>query len=193
MEKRMLDAGSLVGTRIPSAYFMTTGVGDTDLGHGVDPWETGSYDLALLEAKIENFNVIQYTSVLPPEAKEIPIEEAQRFFHHGAVLEVIMANINGHKGDHLCAGIGRIQVRRKSDGVHIGGFAAEYEGHAKAEMAKGVLHESLTGIFSRRYSPDEYECFDEKFTIRDCVVKNRWGTVIAAIGFVSYILPAINS
>lgn len=34
-------------------------------GGGVDPWETGSYDLALEEAHIEDFNVVAYTSVIP--------------------------------------------------------------------------------------------------------------------------------
>lgn len=35
-------------------------------GGGTDPWETGSYDLALEEAHIEDFNVVAYTSVIPP-------------------------------------------------------------------------------------------------------------------------------
>ena len=40
-------------------------------GGGTDPWETGAYDLALEEAGIENFNVVAYTSVIPPEATEV--------------------------------------------------------------------------------------------------------------------------
>ena len=191
MTNRKEQEGRILGTRIPKDYFMSTGIGDTDIGHGIDPWETGSYDLALKEAQIENFNVIQYTSVLPPESRELPIEEAKRFYHHGAALEVIMANINGKKHDHLCAGIGRIQVRRKADGVHIGGFAAEYEGHARGENAREALHESLMGIFARRYDPNKYEYFDEKFTVRDFVIKNDWGTAITVLAFVTYIFPPV--
>ena len=41
-------------------------------GGGTDPWETGSYDLALEEARIEDFNIVAYTSVVPPEATEVP-------------------------------------------------------------------------------------------------------------------------
>ncbi len=58
----------VLGTRIPKEYFAATGVGETDLGHGIDPWETGSYDLALEDAGIHNFNIVQYTSVIPQEA-----------------------------------------------------------------------------------------------------------------------------
>ena len=36
--------------RIPYQYFVCSGFGQTDSGGGVDPWETGSYDIALEEA-----------------------------------------------------------------------------------------------------------------------------------------------
>lgn len=186
------DKTLVVGTRIPQLYFTTTGSGQTDLGSGHDPWETGSYDLALLKAGIENFNIMEYSSVLPPESKEISQQEAKKYYHHGAVLETIMANVNGRQGDQLCAGVGRIQVRRKADGKHIGGFAAEYEGHASAAQAKEILHQSLLGIFNRRYSPTEYEYFDEKFTIEAFTVTKKWGTVLAALSFVSYIHPVLD-
>lgn len=42
--------GVLLGTRIPKHYFMVKGFGETDQGDGSDPWETGSYDLALEDA-----------------------------------------------------------------------------------------------------------------------------------------------
>ena len=100
------DKTLVVGTRIPQLYFTTTGSGQTDLGSGHDPWETGSYDLALLKAGIENFNIMEYSSVLPPESKEISQQEAKKYYHHGAVLETIMANVNGRQGDQLCAGGG---------------------------------------------------------------------------------------
>jgi len=42
--------GVLFGSRIPKHYFMVKGFGETDQGDGTDPWETGSYDLALEDA-----------------------------------------------------------------------------------------------------------------------------------------------
>ena len=185
------------GNRIPKDYFVTAGQGDTDIGPGDDPWETGSYDLALMEAKIANFNVMEYTSVLPPEAREIPISEAEKLFHHGAVIEVIMASVNGVKGNTLCTGVGRIQVRRKSDGKHIGGFAAEYEKVHQEEIsiqeaqktANDMLHISLMGEFTRRYSTDEYEYFDETHKVNSLKVEKKYGTSLVALCWVSYIYP----
>ncbi|MCB0725676.1 MAG: pyruvoyl-dependent arginine decarboxylase [Ignavibacteriae bacterium] len=181
--------GVVYGTRIPKDYFVNTGFGETDLGSGIDPWETGSYDLALLEAGIDNFNILKYTSVLPPESVESPYDDLTKYMHHGAALETIMAQINGKQGDQLTAGVGRIQVRRKSDGLHIGGFAAEYEGHAPEEQAKQILTTSLNGIFDRRYSTDEYEAFDMQFNLVSKIVQKKWATAIACIGFVTYIYP----
>lgn len=115
------------GVRVPTAYIATTGIGQSDEGLPPDPYETFSYDLALQEAGIENFNVIYYTSVLPPESYEIPLEEAKKYFHHGAVLESIMAKAGGVQGDTVAAGVGRIWAKDPATGKKIGGFAAEYE------------------------------------------------------------------
>lgn len=195
-------SGSIFGNRIPQYYFVTSGSGDTDIGPGDDPWETGSYDLALMEAGIANFNVVPYTSVLPPESVEIPIDEARKFFHHGAVIEVIMASVNGEKGNLLCTGVGRIQVRRISDGEHIGGFAAEYEkkydssatisvDEAKEEAEK-MLNISLMGECERRYKSDEYEFFDESFKVNCFEVEDLYGTSLVALCWVSYIYPQLD-
>jgi arginine decarboxylase len=193
---------TLFGNRIPKHYFVTSGSGDTDIGPGDDPWETGSYDLALMEAGIANFNVVPYTSVLPPESMEIPIDEAQKFFHHGAVIEVIMASVNGEKGEMLCTGVGRIQVRRISDGEHIGGFAAEYEKRyddsqtisieEARDEAEKMLNVSLMGECERRYSSDEYDFFDENFTVNCFEVQDLYGTSLVALCWVSYIYPQLD-
>lgn len=190
------------GNRIPKDYFVTSGRGDTDIGPGEDPWETGSYDLALMDAKIENFNVITYTSVLPPEAREISIEEAEKTFHHGSVVEVIMAAVNGVKGDLLCTGVGRIYVKRKADGKEIGGFAAEYEKVHKGasvsvkqakEMAQKMLHISLMGEVGRRYNSDEYEFYGEDHKLNAFHVEKSFGTSLTALCWVNYIYPVFEN
>jgi len=176
----------IIGCRIPRRFFVTTGAGQITQDAGADHYETGSYDLALLDAKIENFNVVKYTSVVPKEAKEIPIEEAQKLFHHGAVLECIMAQMNGVQGEHICAGVGRIIV--KVGGELIGGFAAEYEGNASKGRAQQTLYKDLLGICVRRYGGD-FEIMSQEYAIRDLVVDEEYGTVLAAICFIDYILP----
>ena len=88
------------GVRFPTMAFITGGAGQADDGIPPQPFETFCYDSALLEARIENFNVVPYTSVLPKEmyGNIVPInDDIVKQFKHGAVLEVIMDDIaRGH-------------------------------------------------------------------------------------------------
>jgi pyruvoyl-dependent arginine decarboxylase (PvlArgDC) len=189
--------GLVLGNRIPYEYFVTMGHNDTDLGPGDDPWETGSYDLALMDASIENFNVLKYTSVLPPESKEINLSQAREYFHHGAAIETIMSDLNGVQGDTLCTGVGRIWVRTL-DGSLIGGFAAEYkkkynqtvvpEDEARS-AAKEALHTSLMGEVNRRYNASEYQFSDPTYAIDYLQVQKKYGTSLVALCWVNYIFP----
>lgn len=188
----------VLGNRIPQYYFVTSGSGDTDIGPGDDPWETGSYDLALLEASLANFNVVPYTSVLPPESKEVTLEFAEQFFHHGAVIEVIMPQQNAVQGDTLTTGVGRIWVREPATGKAIGGFAAEYEKVYKGERvaedeavaeAEKFLKISLEGEVSRRYDPSEVESYGMTFETNYEYVDKAYGTSLTALAWVTYIYP----
>jgi hypothetical protein len=62
MSKHPAARHSEIGCRIPKEYFWVIGWEESDAGI-----ETGSYDAALHMAGIENYNVMLYTSVLPPE------------------------------------------------------------------------------------------------------------------------------
>ena len=180
------------GPRIPTDYFMTTGVGQSDNGIPPAPYETFSYDIALKEAGIQDFNVVFYTSVIPKEAREIPFKEASRFFHHGSVLETIMARAGGHKGDTVAAGIGRIWAKDKQ-GNSVGGFAAEYERIYKRtrvspEQAKKDARHQLTQslrheLVIRGLEQDG----DMLFEIDSLHITKNYGMVIAAMGFIGFI------
>ncbi len=187
-------AGNTYGPRIPTAYFATTGVGQSDQGIPPDPYETFSYDLALLQAGIENFNVVYYTSVLPPESYEVPIESVKPHIHHGSVLETIMAKAGGVKGDTVCAGVGRVWAKDKN-GKKIGGFAAEYErvyagkkigkdaayADAKAQLTKSLKHElSIRGLS---------QVGEMTFDITSLAITKKYGMALSALGFVGFIYP----
>ena len=84
------------GVRFPTLAFITGGAGQANEGIPPQPFETFCYDSALMEAKIENFNVVPYTSVLPKEVygNIVPVDKVVNQFKHGAVLEVIMAGMD---------------------------------------------------------------------------------------------------
>ena len=183
-----------VGARIPNDYVVVSGSGQTSFGPGIDPWETAAYDLALLDAGIENCNIVEYTSVLPLKAREISLRDANALglMTHGMVLECIKAQVNGTQGQHICAGVGRAEVWDE-EGEQIGGFAAEYEGYGSTRLAEQKLTEALRGIFRRRYAGKGYRLGDMTFTTKDLVVDEQYGTVLVALGFVTFYMAAFRS
>lgn len=91
-ENRVATSNS-VGARYPVVGFVTNGYGVSSLGHPPHPYETFAFDEALLMAKIQDYNIVPYSSVLPEDIQLVGLEDAQPYFYHGAVLEVIMAGI----------------------------------------------------------------------------------------------------
>jgi arginine decarboxylase len=189
-----VGASSTFGPRIPTTYFVTTGVGESDQGIPPDPYETFSYDIALLNAGIENFNVVYYTSVLPPESQEVPIEDVKPYFHHGAVLEAILAKAGGKKGDTVAAGVGRVWATN-AEGNAIGGFAAEYERvyeqkHVDAEAAKKEAVRQLTASLNHELSIRGLKQKGEMVFDTTCLnIRKNYGMALAALGFVNFIFP----
>src|ERR1700719_2913695 len=149
MPKHLPALYSEIGCRIPKEYFWVIGWGESDVGI-----ETGSYDAALHMAGIENYNVILYTSVLPPEAVEL---SRLPDIHHGSVLEGIIAIQHTDKpGTRITAGVLLAKVYRKADDSYLGGFACEYAGNGSLEEAEANLQEAIQQLFARPYKAKLY-------------------------------------
>ena len=184
----------LVGTRYPTLAFHTGGVGQADDGIPPQPFETFCYDSALTQAKIQDFNVVPYTSVLPPELYNniVPVDKVSKFFKHGAVLEVIIAGngacINEHRA--IATGVG-ICWGKDKDGKLIGGWAAEYveyfptyiddeiaKGHAEMWLNKSLKHElELRGV--EKHS--EFQLFHNYINITQ-----QFAYCLTALGFLNF-------
>src|ERR1039457_7074627 len=150
MTKQIPALYSEIGCRIPHEYFWVIGWGESDVGI-----ETGSYDAALHMAGIENYNVMLYTSVLPPETVEL---QHLPDIHHGSVLEGIMAIQHTEKpGTRITAGVLLAKVHRNSDGSYLGGFACEYAGNGSMDEAEGILAAAMQQLFARRYKEKLYK------------------------------------
>jgi len=177
---------SEIGCRIPKEYFWVIGWGESDVGI-----ETGSYDAALDMAGIENYNVMLYTSVLPPEAVEL---SHLPDIHHGSVLEGIIAVQHTDKaGTRITAGVLLAKVYRNSDNSFLGGFACEYAGNGSVEEAEGNLREAMQQLFERRYKTRFYKLEFGKSVVRTYVPEKSFGTILVGIGFASYLVPILKA
>jgi arginine decarboxylase len=198
----------ILGNRVPYEYFITSGSGESDVGSEGLPYETGSYDEALTNAGIQNANIIEYTSVIPTEAKEIPKLEGLGRIQWGEVLECIKAQANGPKGKFISAAVMTTTVI-DPQGKYLGGFAVEYSGSGDRKSAEKSMEDSITGIVVRRnfgYIEGGAKLYKDNITDKGYIVhpgkvfvyegmkvKRHHGTVLSSICFVSYKFPLLKS
>ena len=184
-----------VGTRYPTLAFHTGGAGQSEDGIPPQPFETFCYDSALLEAKIQDFNVVPYTSVLPPElfGNIVPVDSVKDQFKHGAVLEVIIAGNGARSVDHkaIATGVGIVWGKDKKTGKLIGGWAAEYveyfdtfidddiaKAHAEMWLTKSLNHElDIRGV-------EKHSAF--QFFHNFVNIKQAFGYSLTALGFLNF-------
>ena len=197
----------ILGNRVPYEYFITSGAGQSNAGSKGLPYETGSYDEALTKAGIENANIVEYTSVIPTHAKQIPKEEGLKRIQWGEVLESIKAQANGSKGSFISAAVMTTEVFDPK-GKYLGGFACEYSGSDDRKGAEKSLEMSITGIIERRQfgkieggaklyqdnvTDKGYKLHPGKiFVYEGFKVTEHHGTALAAICFVSYRFPILK-
>jgi len=170
----------LIGNRIPYEYFITSGIGESDI-----TIHAGSFDQALKDAGIHNANIITYSSIMPKKARKVERRELK----FGSIAETIMAVANGEKGQRATAGliIGWVYDNK---GTKIGGLVAEYHGNDEEDKAKEILRKSIEEMFKSRF-PLEYQLKDVEIYTRSFIPKKKYGTTIVAIVFVSYEYPEL--
>ncbi len=170
----------LTGNRIPKDFFITSGVGESDI-----TIHAGSYHLALKDAGIEMCNIMEYSSILPAIAKEI---EKPKNLVHGSVLESIMAVSHAEKGKRATAGLIFGWLFDKVTGKKYGGIVAEYRGNATEEEAKKTLKASLEELYKNGFS-ERFELKHIRTFVRSFIPKKKYGTALVALCFVNYIFP----
>ena len=190
--------------RIPYEYFATTGKGESNAGSEGLAYETGSYDAALNYAGIQNCNIVEYTSVIPTNAKLITKKEGLKHIKWGEVMECIKAQSNGKKNSFISAAVLTTDVFDK-DKNYLGGFALEYSGSGTKKDALASLELSLRGLIERRkYGklPTNIQIFKDNktssgfilhpgkiFIYESMKVKEEHGTVFAALCWISHFYP----
>jgi arginine decarboxylase len=198
----------LLGNRIPYEYFITSGNGESDAGSEGLKYETGSYDAALTKAGIQNCNVIEYTSVIPTDAKLISKKDGLKRIKWGEVMECIKAQANGEKGKFISAAVLTTDVYDNKN-KYLGGFALEYSGSGTREEAIKSLSFSLKGLIERRgYGDikDKVIMFENNKTSKGYIIHpgkifvydslkitKKYGSVFAALCWVSFKFPKIKS
>jgi arginine decarboxylase len=170
----------LTENRVPTKYFVSRGHGQSNLA-----FHPGSYDAAVKDAKMENWNGVIYTSLLPPEAKQVPVPTD---YPHGSELMMIMARCDCENGQKANAALGKAWVYKGKK--KVGGLVAEYSkiGETVDErVAENFLNKSLEEMFERRKYPSNHRLGKREMVGYESIIPDKeYGTALVAIGFVEY-------
>ena len=194
-----------VANKIPMEYFYTKGKGESDYGGKGLPFEAGSYDAALNMAKIQNSNIMLYTSLIPPMAKEIKRDAGVKKQQWGMVMDCIMAKMNGVKGETITAAVLTTKIYQKN-GKYMGTFACEYAGYGTKKDAEDTLLHDVAEMVQRRgwgksienatlykkTKTDKGHLFEPaRMHVESMKIKKKYGTVLSSICFTEYHIPIV--
>ncbi len=177
---------------VPKKVFFTKGV-----GRHKDYLQ--SFEAALRDAGIEQFNLVSVSSILPPGCKIVPKDEGLKLMQSGQIVFVVMARIATNEPNRLMASA--IGAAIPSD-PNTHGYLSEHhefgETDEKAgEHAEDIAAEMLATTLGIQFDPNkDWDELEQDFKMSGKIVKTRniaqsaegdknglWTTVISAAVF----------
>lgn len=174
---------------VPNRLFLTKGV-------GTHRQELRSFELALRSAGIERCNLVQVSSILPPNCKIIARKKGLQDIVPGQITFCVMARCSSNEPHRLIASSIGIAIPNDSSSYgylsehHSYGQTDEAAGDEAEDMAAAMLASTLGLEFDEDKSWDEQK---EVYNISDKIVQARNVTQSAVItsGYTTTIAAAV--
>lgn len=122
--------GSFVATKI----FFTKGV-------GVHKEKLSSFEAALRDAKIQFYNLVHVSSILPPNCKTISLDEGQKLLQPGQIVYCVMARNETNEPNRLVSA--SIGVAEPTDKENQYGYLSEHHNFGETDERAGEYAEDL--------------------------------------------------
>ncbi|MBU0536425.1 MAG: arginine decarboxylase, pyruvoyl-dependent [Nanoarchaeota archaeon] len=174
---------------IPTKIFFTKGVGR-------HREKLASFELALRDAGIQHLNLVNVSSIFPPNCKIISRKEGSQLIKPGQITFVVMARAETNEPNRLLAA--SIGLALPAD-PNTYGYLSEHHGFGMKEQKSGdyaedLAAEMLASTLGVEFDPDRsYDEIRETWKISDKIVKTKnitqsavadkdgkWTSVIAA-------------
>jgi arginine decarboxylase len=124
---------SMMKMFVPKELFLTKGVGR-------HKEKLASFEAALRNADIAEYNLVRVSSIFPPKCRIIPKEKGIKKLYHGQILFVVLADIGTNEPNRLIAS--SVGVAVPSD-KNTFGYLSEYHGYGVKEQVAGDYAEDL--------------------------------------------------
>jgi arginine decarboxylase len=174
---------------VPRKLFLTRGV-------GVHREKLTSFEMALREAGIAQFNLVRVSSIFPPRCKIVPKEEGLKLLQPGEIVFAVLAEMSTNEpGRRIAASIG---VARPADEDKYGYLSEHHTfGQTESEAADYAEDLAATMLATTLGIPfdaeKDYNARKEQYMMAGEIVEttsmtvavhaepgNLWTTVIAA-------------
>lgn len=140
-------------------------------GHGEAGTPLSAFDAALAGAGIHNYNLVTYSSVVPPERSVSKVGRVEAEYGVGASVGVVLAEAEATRPDEtVAAGLGWIRARE-------GGVLMESSA-ASAAAVRADLREKLAD--ARRLRDWEWDG-DAELAVHEHTVDRTGAVVVAAV------------
>ncbi len=174
---------------IPKKVFLTKGVGK-------HKEKLASFELALRMAKIEKYNIVKVSSILPPNAKVVAREKALKELNPGQILYCVVSSAATNEPNRLMSSSIGIAIPADRE---VYGYISEHHAFGQTERAAGDYAEDLAAsmlasTLGIEFNPDQ--AYDERrdiFMMSKKIVRTRsltqssradknglWTTVVTA-------------
>ena len=174
---------------IPSKVFLTKGV-------GVHQEKLNSFEMALRKAGIAHFNLVNVSSIFPPECRIVSRQEGLKYLVPGQIVHCVMSRCDTNEPNRLIAA--SIGLARPKD-HSLFGYLSEHHAYGQREKVAGdyaedIAAEMLATTLGLAFDPDtSWDRKRELWKISGEIVQTRnttqtaighkkgyWTTVVAA-------------
>lgn len=179
---------------VPSKMFLTKGVGK-------HKEKLTSFEMALRNAKIASFNLVNVSSIFPPRCKMTSVEAGLRKLLPGQIVYVVMSKNSTNEPNRLIASSIGVAIPADKDAY---GYLSEHHSFGETDSKAGEYAEDLAAtmlatVLGVDFDPDSsWDNKKELWKISGKIVRTRnitqsalgdknglWTTVVAA----SILLP----
>lgn len=174
---------------VADEIFLTRGVGR-------HREKLASFELALRDARIAEYNLVRVSSIFPPGCRLIPRREGVKKLHPGQVLYTVVAESATNEPNRLIASSIGVAIPRDAGQY---GYLSEHHGYGETdekagEYAEDLAAQMLATVLGVEFDPEAaWDARKEIWRISDEIVKTRnvtqsavgdkrgrWTTTIAA-------------
>jgi arginine decarboxylase len=119
--------------RVPTKLFMTKGVGRAKA-------KLASFEAALRDAGVAEYNLVRVTSIFPPRCKIITRDQGVKLLDPGQILHIVLADNATNEPNRLIASSIGIAIPKDKNTY---GYLSEHHSYGETEERAGEFAEEL--------------------------------------------------